>query len=54
MLFLVRYVYYSITENGATTFQFIDPNSKKTEATYQPSSRPPPGTDKAGDDRQAK
>lgn len=35
-------------------FQFVDPNGKKTEETYQPDRRPPPGGGKAGDDRQPK
>lgn len=48
------YVNYSIAESGAVAFQFVDPDGKKTEETYQPGRRPPPGGGKAGDDRQPK
>jgi phosphatidylethanolamine-binding protein (PEBP) family uncharacterized protein len=48
------YVNYAIAENGAVAFQFIDPSGKKTEETYQPGRRQPPGGGKAGDDRQPK
>jgi phosphatidylethanolamine-binding protein (PEBP) family uncharacterized protein len=48
------YVNYAIAENGAAAFQFIDPTGKRTEETYEPGRRPPPGVGKASDDRQPK